>query len=770
MTLDYKPNYVLPAATFATLLLVSGGIGGQTKLTPVKLTGEAAYKKQCAPCHGAKGEGTKLYQMALTGGRSVGELTKYISQNMPPGPKKCKSEDAKRISSFIFDAFYSPIAYAKNSPARISLSRLTVRQFRNSVCDLIGSFRPPVQIDTRHGLSAEYFSTGRLRVGDRVLRRIDPEVKFDFGVKSPLPEQKDPYQFAMLWQGSVIAEETGEYEFIVRSEHGVSLWINDPKIPIIDAQVKSGGDNEYRASLYLIGGRAYPLRLEFSKGVQGVENLEKLKLKPVAPATISLEWRRPKQAVEAIPERCLIPTVNQVVFAPSNAFPPDDRSIGYERGTSVSKAWDEATTSAGLQTAAYIAKNLTELSGVPEDAKDRELRLKEFCRKFVERAFKRPLTPDLEQLYIGRQFKSGIEPSLAVKRVALLTLKSPRFLYREAGEKSPDAFDTASRLSYAIWDSLPDPELLKATGSGNLATREQVSNQAKRMIADPKSWAKLRQFLLQWLKVDLVPDIAKDAKLFPEFDPSVASDLRTSLELMLEKIAMSEKSDYRELLQSDGLYLNGRLAKIYGVKLPENAPFQSVSLDPNERSGVLTHPYLMSSFAYLKTSSPIHRGVMIVRNMLGRTLQPPPAAFVPLNADLLPNLTTRERVAMQTKSAPCNSCHDLINPLGFALEKYDAIGRVRLVENGKQIDCAGSYRTRAGKLATFNGARELGSYLANSDEAHAAFVEKLFQHVVKQPVRAYGTTMLPELVTYFETNNFSIRKLMAEIVTRTALK
>ncbi len=771
MTFNYNINIcLLPAATFATLLLVSGVIGAQTKRTSVKPTGEAAYRKQCAGCHGTKGEGTKLYQKSLTGERSVAELTKYIAQNMPPGPKKCKSEDAKLISNFIFDAFYSPVAYARNSPVRISLSRLTVRQFRNSVCDLVGSFRPSNQVEARHGLSAEYFNTGRLRNSDRVLSRIDPEIKFDFGTKSPLPEQKDPFQFAMLWQGSVIAEETGEYEFIVRSEHGVSLWLNDPKIPIIDAQVKSGGDNEYRASLYLIGGRAYPLRLEFSKGVQGVENLEKLKLKPVAPATISLEWRRPKQAVEAIPERCLIPSVNQVVFAPSNAFPPDDRSIGYERGTSVSKAWDEATTSAGLQTAAYIAKNLRELSGVPEDAKDREPRLKEFCRKFVERAFKRPLTPDLEKLYIDRQFRPGIDTALAVKRVALLALKSPRFLYREAGEKTPDAFDTASRLSYEIWDSLPDLELLKAASTGNLSTREQVSKQAERMIADPKAWTKLRQFLLQWLKVDPIPDIAKDAKLFPEFDASVASDLRTSLELMLESIATSEKSDYRELLLNDRLFLNGRLAKVYGVKLPENSPFQQVSLDSNERSGVLTHPYLMSSFAYLKTSSPIHRGVMIVRNILGRTLQPPPAAFTPLSADLHPNLTTRERVAMQTKSAPCNSCHDLINPLGFALEKYDAIGRLRLVENGKQIDSAGHYRSRAGKLADFNGARELGSYLANSDEAHAAFVEKLFQHVVKQPVRAYGTTMLPELVTYFETNNFSIRKLMAEIVTRTALK
>ena len=765
-----KLNLVFSLASFASLFLLAGVLGAQTKRAPVRASGVTVFKKQCASCHGEKGEGTKFYQKSLTGDRSISDLAKYISQNMPPGAKKCNPEDAKRVSSFIFDAFYSPLAQAKNSPARVSLSRLTVRQFRNAVCDLIGSFRPALPKETRHGLSAEYFNIGQVRSSGKVLDRIDPEVNFDFGVASPVPAQKDPYQFAMAWQGSLLAEETGEYEFILRTDQGGSMWLNDSKTPLIDAYVKSGNDHEYRASISLLGGRPYPIRLEFTKGVQGVENLDKLKLKPVQSASVALLWRRPKQTAEIIPERCFTPVIGQPVYAPLNSFPPDDRSIGYERGTSVTKAWDEATTSSAIETAGYVVRNLGDISGVHDDTKDRPARLKEFCRKFVERAFRRPLAPEDQNLYIDRQFKSGLEPSLAVKRVVLLTLKSPRFLYREAGEQASDAFDTASKLSFALWDSLPDPELLRAASAGELATKEQISKQAERMVADPKSWFKLRQFLLQWLKVDQYPDIAKDAKLFPDFDPSVSTDLRTSLELTLESVWQSESSDYRQLLLSDKLFLNGRLSKIYGGALPPNAPFQPVSLDAGERSGVLTHPYLMSSFAYLKTSSPIHRGVLIIRNMLGRTLQPPPAAFIPLSADLHPNLTTRERISLQTKPAPCNSCHDRINPLGFALESYDAIGRFRLVENGKKIDCGGSYTSRSGKIFRFNGARELGTYLATSDEAHAAFVEKLFQHLVKQPVRAYGANTLPELQDYFEKNEYSIRKLMAKIVTLTSMK
>jgi hypothetical protein len=233
---------------------------------------------------------------------------------------------------------------------------------------------------------------------------------------------------------------------------------------------------------------------------------------------------------------------------------------------------------------------------------------------------------------------------------------------------------------------------------------------------------------------------------------------------------LSEKSDFRELMLTDKVFLNGRLAKLYGANLPADAPFQPVALDPKERAGVLTQPYVLASFAYLDTSSPIHRGVLISRNLLGRLLQPPPQAFTPLAADLHPKLTTRQRVALQTRPAACMSCHSMINPLGYTLEKFDAIGRVRSEENGKPVDASGTYQSRTGKLVQFSGARDLARYLTESDEAHAAFVEKLFQHLVKQPIRAFGPRTLPDLQRAFETQGFSIRKEMVEIMAVSALK
>jgi hypothetical protein len=215
--------------------------------------------------------------------------------------------------------------------------------------------------------------------------------------------------------------------------------------------------------------------------------------------------------------------------------------------------------------------------------------------------------------------------------------------------------------------------------------------------------------------------------------------------------------------------LNGRLAKIYGVTLAPDAPFQPVTLDPTARAGVLTHPYLLASFSYIKTSSPIHRGVLLARSVMGRTLQPPPEAFAPLAADLHPKMTTRQRVALQTKPPACMSCHSMINPLGFSLELFDAIGRVRTTENGQPIDATGGYTTKTGQTVKFKGSRDLAQFVANSDEAHTAFVEKLFQFSVKQPIRAYGPQTLPTLQKEFKGNNYNMRRLIAEIATTAAL-
>jgi len=757
------------------------------------LTGAEIYRQACARCHGKDGEGTKKhFPHPLAGAKTADQLAPYIAKTMPEDdPGAVSPEDAKKVAAFIYENYYSKRAQVRNVPARIELSRLTVRQYRNVVADLVGTFRPAGQWGEERGLRGEYFNARGFRNDKRVIDRLDPQVKFDFGTAGPEPGKFDDHQFAIRWQGAVLAPETGEYEFIVRSEHAVRLWVNDLNTPLIDAWVKSATGAEEKGTLYLLAGRAYPLRLEFSKAKQGVDDSKKGKAPPPKPASITLAWRPPRQVAEPIPDRFLSPAKFQESFVCGTPFPPDDRSYGWEKATAISRAWDQATTDAAIDTAGYVVAHLDEFLGLPrptgprlgsgnpaeisfdgpkdtKPATDRAAKAREFCRRFVERAFRRPLTDDQTKLYVDHQFAASRDVDTAVKRVVLLTLKSPRFLYREVGH-GPDGYDVAARLAFGLWDSLPDKDLLDAAKAGQLATREQVAAQAERMLPDLRTKAKLRDFLLTWLKVEPAPDLSKAPDRFPGFDAAAAADLRTSLDLFLDDVVWGESSDFRQLILSDALFLNGRLAKLYGKDLPADAPFQKVPRGVRERAGVLTHPYLLATFAYTATSSPIHRGVFIARSVLGLSLRPPPEAFAPLAPDLHPQLNTRERVTLQTKAESCLKCHGMINPLGFPLEHYDAIGRYRGEEKGRPIDATGAYETRSGEPVEFDGLRDLATFLTGSEETHTAFVQQLFQELVKQPIRAHGAERLPELQKSFAEHDFHIRKLVVEIVTASAL-
>ncbi len=756
-------------------------------------TGEQIYQQVCASCHGAKGEGTiESYPHPLVGERSVGELTEYISKSMPEDkPGTCVGEEARKVSQFIHDTFYSPTAQARNKPVRVELSRLTVRQYRNAVADLIGSFRGTGRIDDKEGLRGEYFKARGFRGNARAFERVDPVVAFDFKDKSPDDEKMEPHEFSIRWEGAVTAPDTGEYEFVVRTDQAARLWINDLKQPLVDNWVQSGKETEHRESIFLLAGRTYALRLEFSKAKQGVDD-KKVKEKPPAPASISLEWKLPHRITEVIPARCLSTSRPSEAFVVTTRFPPDDRSVGWEKATSISKEWDQATTDAAIDVATFVGSRFEEFAGAKRDAADRDEKLKGFCRRFVERVFRRPLDDEQRTIFVDRHFAEGVDPETAVRRVVLLTLKSPRFLYRELGSRNltlrvgtnsgkpdsesqaSDQFDVASRISFAMYDSLPDQALLDAAAKGELQTREQVAQHAQRLLADLRTRSKLREFLLTWLKVEHVPDVSKDSERYPEFNAVLANDLRTSLELFLDEIIKSDAADFRQLLLADGIYLNGRLAKFYGAikddaELPEDAPFQKIDLEPDQRAGVLSHPYLMAGFAYTGSSSPIHRGIFIARSVLGRSLRPPPEAVAPLAPRLQPDLTTRERVALQTKPESCQSCHAMINPLGFTLEHFDAVGRFRKEENGKPVNATGAYRTRNGDEVQFSGVNDLAKFLADSPETHSAFVEQLFHFLVKQPIRAFGSNTRESLRASFVKDNFNIHRLMVEIIVAAAL-
>ena len=762
----------------ALVLLLSLGEFLAPAATPKRFSGREIYQRQCAGCHGAKGEGVPgKYDGALHGDRTLEKLTGYIERNMPEDdPGTCKGPDAAAVARYIYDAFYSRAVQLKKNPPRVELVRLTNRQYLNTVADLLkhftGSDNP---ITVERGLRATYYSTRNFNGDKKVIERIDRQIDFDFGEGNPDTEHFPTNEFAIQWRGSLIAEETGDYEFILKTPNGARLWVNHEDEPTIDAWVSSRQLNEHKATLRLIGGRVYPLRVDCFKFKDKT-------------ASMSLQWKPPHGAQQLIPARNLSPTRASATFVITAPFPPDDSSVGYERGVSVSKAWDEATTQAAIEVANHVVANLDQLSKSKAADTNRLANVEAFCGEFVATAFRRPLTPEQLKLHVTDQLKRASKAEDAVKRIVLLALKSPRFLYLGLDRAKPDDFEIASRLSFGLWDSLPDRELTKLAAKGELHTREQISAQAQRMLRDPRAKSKSLAFLHHWLQVDRVESLSKDDKLFPGFTPEIITDLRASLDVFLGDTFWNGPADFRNLLTADYLYLNQRLAQFYGFDTASLSPsdgeragvrgkqdgasdasdFVKVRIPDGQRSGVLTHPYLLAAFSYPRQSSPIHRGVFLTRNIVGRSLKPPPIAVAFKDAEFAPNLTMREKVAELTRPENCQSCHSVINPLGFSLEHFDAVGRYRTREQDRPIDAASDFKTDDGATIRLTGAPDIARFALDSEAAQHAFIEQFFHQIVKQPVLAYGSDTMHRLRQSFVASDFNLQKLLVEIAVTSA--
>jgi hypothetical protein len=564
----------------------------------------------------------------------------------------------------------------------------------------------------------------------------------------PTSQEKMKLGFSVFWNGSVIAPESGFYTVTVESKNGFQLWINDMKNPLIDRWVRSDDVLEHEAPLFMLGGRAYPMKLQLFSY-------------PDPPAQIRLLWKPPGGHRSVIPESALIQYDVPSSLAVASTFPADDASAGYERGVSVSQQWDAATTAGAIETANYVAVNLWTLAGTKPSDENRTTKVKQFCRQFVERAFANPLDDERFEFFVGQHFENDLPIQDQVKRVVILALKSPRFLYPGIEVRS-EGFEKAKNMALLMWDSVPDTQLLKLARNNKLSDSVTVRDELQRMIDDPRAKAKLRQFFHDWLKTDKGADATKDQSLYPNFDELLLTDLRQSLELYLDEVAWNEASDFRQLFLADYLYANQRLAEFYGLE-SSTPGFSKVSVDSNERAGILTHPYLMAGLAYHQNSSPIHRGVFVARNLLGRSLKQPPDSIKPLTEEFDPDMTNRQRVEHQTNQVACMNCHSVINPLGFSLENFDAVGRFRTQEKEKQIDVSVAYKTPDGEMVSLGGARDLAEFLANDELAQRSFIAQLFRHFTKQPIDAFGEDRLSELHEKFVASEFSIRQLIIEI-------
>lgn len=733
-------------------------------------SGEAVYRAECQRCHGPMGQGVAgKSDEPLVGEKAVPFLARYIAKEMPEDdPGALSLAEATASAEFIHQAFYSAEARARNNPPRLELAHLTERQYRETMTDLLGALRRGSGVIESGGLVGVYRETlgnDNTKGKKNFNERRDAVINFDFGKGAP-EKGTNAQEFSISWSGSLLVPDTGEYDFRVTTPNGARLYINPPSQGSSEERRESGGEHATidlwvssgmlrsgQGQAFLLGGRSYPLRVEFFKYKDKT-------------ASLKLEWRPPGGAWTVIPAENLAPQTSARVDVISVPLPPDDASMGYERGVSVSREWTEAVAKGALQAAALLAPRLHEYAGTTVTDADRPAKLKAFSLRFAQLAYRRPLT-ELQKAEILNVFTPGITEEVATKRAILHILSSPYFLYPAAGVQ--DDYAVAARLALVMWDSLPDDILTQAAARGALRTPEQVRAHAARMQKNPRAKAKLRDFLHHWLHVEEGSEIAKDPLAYPGFDQGVVMDLRTSLDLFAESVVWSPASDYRQLLLSDTILMNERLAKFYGQKLPEGYGYRPVKMDAEQRAGVLTHPYVLATFSYTKSTSPIHRGVFVTRNILGRMLRPPPMAIAFMDDKFDPSFTMREKVTELTAKPACQSCHVTINPLGFSFERFDAVGRVRETDNAKPVNAASEYTAADGSVLVLKGARDVALHAAESAAGQTGFVRHLFQSLVKQPTTAYSLRLLEQLTNRFRQDQFHVRNLALEVAVVAAL-
>ncbi len=420
-------------------------------------------------------------------------------------------------------------------------------------------------------------------------------------------------------------------------------------------------------------------------------------------------------------------------------FPADPVSGGFDNNAAVHSV-SPLLAEQYLQAAEEAAKAAIETGGLlpcdPESIGDQAC-AEQFVAQFGRLAYRRPLeeaeAQRLLQVYaVGSEesFEGGIE--LVIQAV----LQAPAFLYRlELGESSDPKeqvvpvtpYELATRLSYLLWGSMPSSELLDAAARGELDDPEKLAMRARVMLDDPLAPAQLSEFYVQWMGLRALQHLGKDPDLYPEFDEALRSAMVQELPAFVEQVMTSGDGRLATLLTEPIGMVTKPLAELYGVDAPAGDTPALVEFDPNQRAGLLTQAGVLAVHSLPNQSSPVARGKLIREKLLCQS-PPAPPANVNINPPVVdPSKTTRERFAAHTESASCRGCHELMDPIGFAFESYDALGRYRQSEGGVSVDSSGWISGSRDSDGPFEDVRELLERLANSRQVRDCVATQWFR-------------------------------------------
>ncbi|HZR26384.1 MAG TPA: DUF1592 domain-containing protein [Vicinamibacterales bacterium] len=372
----------------------------------------------------------------------------------------------------------------------------------------------------------------------------------------------------------------------------------------------------------------------------------------------------------------------------------------------------------------------------------------------------------------GKDFETGIK--LAIQAM----LASPKFLFRLEGEPTTARpgqtfrladLDLASRLSFFIWDTVPDAELVKVANSGTLHLPTVLDKQVKRMLADPKAEAMSTRFASQWLKLQDVDKLHPDALLFPSFDNELTQSYIKETQLFFNSIVREDRN-ILDLLTADYSYINERIAKVYGIPNVIGENFRRVQMPP-ERRGILGQGSILMQTAVADRTSPVQRGKWIMETLLGSP-PPPPPPNVPAFDETSANqggkpLSTRERMEEHRKNPACMSCHRVIDPIGLSLENFDTIGAWRIKDNGVAVETTGTLYDGT-KIDGPNGLRE--ALLNHSEAVIRNFTDNLMSYALGRRIEYYDQPTVRAIVKKAAANGNKFSSFVFGIVNSPAFQ
>jgi hypothetical protein len=469
---------------------------------------------------------------------------------------------------------------------------------------------------------------------------------------------------------------------------------------------------------------------------------------------------------------------------PGTTFVPDEKVGPFD--VNASAAVSEVLVDQYMDAAELVALELTQdvAAILPCDPSvdGEEPCARAFAREFGKRAYRRPLGDDEVERALGL-WSAGKEGASFTDGIRVLIqgfLQSPYFLYHVELGQAPapgesvvplSGYELANRLSYFLWDSMPDEPLDAVAGDGSIADPQVLDAQVRRMLADPRSALGIGNFHVQWLGVDRLAEVEKDPLLFPAWSPELAAAMETETRMFSDWVVRQGDSTLATLLSAPTTFADGQLAALYGTTHPEGAgaaAFALVPLDEARRGGLLTQAGFLAVHAHPDQTSPVFRGALVRENFFCSALPPPPDDVDDTPPGLDPTIPTKERFEQHRADPACSGCHVLMDPIGFGFEHFDATGAWRDVDGDNPVDALGEL-VATDVDGEFDGARELAAKLAVSGSVRACLVHQWLRFALGRLEQPEDAVTEKKLSSAFASDG-NLRELIVAIATSDTMR